>query len=297
MIDRVIVFCSPNDLSLTELCIASIRFWNKNIPVFLHKDQSRGSFDTSHIEKHFSVELCDSSNSSLGNPLSKLYYITRGADLKSKGERILILDSDTVMFGDLVSELAECQGDLAVSGTQDPSKEFTEKKYFSLDFFNQEEVTKTKPTFVFNTGHILLTTGVLSLDEFEHLIIQDEKGTNVKDGIQLWDQGLINYVVNKRIAENSIDVHRHNYFLWSRGQKNFANQKNAPFLIHWAGTTHPLEERMEHWKHVKRYRMYFLRQTGKPIISHVFKRAMIYTVHYLKQIRLVVLGKKQLIRS
>ncbi|MDA7743889.1 hypothetical protein N8891_06685, partial [Flavobacteriales bacterium] len=142
MIDRVIVFCSPNDLSLTELCIASIRFWNKNIPVFLHKDQSRRSFDTSHIEKHFSVELCDSSNSSIGNPLSKLFYITRGADLKSKGERILILDSDTVMFGDLVSELAECQGDLAVSGNQDPSKEFTEKKYFSLDFFNQEEVTK-----------------------------------------------------------------------------------------------------------------------------------------------------------
>ena len=297
MIDRVIIFCSPNDESLTELCVASIRYWNSTVPLFLHKDESRGRFDTKKIENHFNVQLCDSSKSSNGNPLSKLLYITKGADLHKHGNRILLLDSDTMFFGDLISRLNDLQGDIAVTGVENPRIGFLESHYFTLDFSRKNAPSELKPSFVFNTGHVLFSAGTFQYEDFEPFLIKNEFGqSQVIDGIKLYDQGLLNFVVNKQLADGELKLHSHNLFLWSKGSKNFIREEHEPFLIHWAGTTHPLEERMEHWKHFRRYRLFFLRETEQGIVIYIVKRIAAIFIHYLRQVRLFILGKRKFMR-
>lgn len=295
-IDRVIVFCSPNDIASTELCVSSIRYWNKTIPLFLHKDESRGNFDTSSIESCFNVELCNSSASSIGNPLSKLFYIIEGADLKPEGERILILDSDVMIFGDLITELEKFSNDLVVSGSVNPSKSFTESTYFKLEYFNHHINRPSSASLVFNTGHILLNSRIFNKTEFIPHLVQEGQHIRPQAGIELWDQGVINLVTNQRILDSSIDILNIPNFLWSKGPKDFANQKNKPFLIHWAGTNHPIEERLEHWNEAKKYRLYFLQQTGQSRLFYKVNRFKTIATYYLRQLRLLLLGKRKFMR-
>lgn len=295
-IDRVIVFCSPNDIKSTELCVSSIRYWNKTIPLFLHKDESHGNFDTSSIERDFNVELCNSSASSIGNPLSKLFYIIEGADLKPEGERILILDSDVMIFGDLITELEKYSNDLVITGVEGPPKSFTERKYFQIQYFHDYTKCQLEPSLVFNTGHILLNTQIFTKEEFTPHLVQEGQTIRPQEGIKLWDQGVINLVINQRLLNSSIDILNIPNFLWSKGPKDFANQKNNPFLIHWAGTNHPIEERLEHWNEAKKYRQYFLQRAGQSRLLYKIYRIKKITTYYLRQLRLLLLGKRKFMR-
>ena len=297
-IDRVIIFSSPNDVSLTELCVASIRFWNKDIPLYLHKDESRKLFNTQKIQDHFDVKLCDSSNSSVGNPMSKFYYVTQGADIVD-GESILILDSDTAWFGN-VADLFESIPDeiqLIVQGEMNPSREWLKRKYFDSVFFQSKYPEYNLPNFVFNSGHFVIKVGSFNFSESDGLL-NDEKSDTIAP-IFPYDQGLFNFIHAKRKAEGTIQSSAIDFAKWSGHNLNFDNIQDAPFLIHWAGQTHPLEERMAYWVQLKKYRVFFLKTTASlPFrLFYPLTRAFALLFFYLKQFRLVLLGKKKFLRS
>ena len=296
-IDRIVVFCSPKDVSLTELCVASIRFWNMTIPLFLHKDESRGKFSTTHLEENFNVRLCDSSNSSCGNPMSKFYYVTQGADT-IEDEGLLIMDSDTAWFGDVAQKFDDIPDEmqLVVQGEMNPSREWLKRKYFNPDFFESRNPNLKLPEFAFNSGHFLVKAGAFSFDESEGLLNENQNDTI--EPLFLYDQGLFNYIHAKRRAEGSITSASLEFAKWPGHKLNFDNIVNQPFLVHWAGLTHPLEERMAYWERLKVYRKFFLEMNGirGSGLLHRAKRLAAFTLHYLKQLRLLLLGKWKYMR-
>jgi hypothetical protein len=290
-LDRVVVFCSARDFHLAELCVSSIRFWNKGIHISLHKDESRQAFDTSILEETFRVELCDSSTSSAGSPLSKLLYITQGADVV-EGERLLILDADTAWFGD-VAKLFDCiHADIIVQGEHDPSEGWIDKNYFDPKHFLEKHPFHSLPKIVFNTGHLVIRIGSLSISDFQDVLTQEPSGAIVpRTFIRLWDQGALNYVVARLINSDRLTLSHMDFAYWSRLQPDFQNCSISPFLIHWAGTVMPLIEEMDHARHLKDYRSYYLSVMPSQHIVRTWRRreftrrSIVYSKRFIKALQ------------
>jgi hypothetical protein len=298
-IDRVVVFSSARDYYLAEICVTSVRKWNKNIPLFLHKDESRRTFDSKLLEKTMNVQLCDSSRSSMGSPLSKLFYITCGADLRS-GENLLILDADTAWFGDVSKYFNSCNGDICVQGELDPPNHWIDKNYFSTQFFIQHNPHTPLPNIVFNTGHFAYRTGTLTLEDFQEVLEfnTESRSYSTKSFVHLWDQGAINYVVARKTAFESVKLEHVEFAHWSRSSPDFSGIDKNPFVIHWAGTAHPLLAKMDHSEKLIELRNEYIRSVDRlfDVISLKLTDARRRIVFFAEQLRLRLLGKKDFYR-
>jgi hypothetical protein len=298
-IDKVVIFCSPKDAYLAEICVASIRYWNSDIPLFLHKDESKKRFDTSKIEKAFDVGLVDSSNSSVGNPMSKFYYITKGADIKPEGERILVQDADTAWFGNVAKILQDTNADFVFQGEMNPDPSWIRRKYFDPAYFQEQNPASQLPKFVFNSGHFLVNTNTFSFDESDGLLTDDKRDTIPP--LFLYDQGLFNYIHAVRSSRGTIRSESIEFAIWSSHKVDLDALNEKPKIVHWAGKVHPLETRMEYCSEILRYRKHFLNAQPYPILAHVlhflFTTPKKFTIYYLKQFRLRLLQKDQFYRK
>ena len=65
-IDGICIACYRHDVELTRLCVASIRYWYPDIPIWLVKDQKYGPFSTREIEKVWRVGVFASDSKHFG---------------------------------------------------------------------------------------------------------------------------------------------------------------------------------------------------------------------------------------
>jgi hypothetical protein len=56
-IEGVIISSYRYDVALTRICVASIRYWYPDIPIWLVKDRHYGDFSTREIEKHWRAQV------------------------------------------------------------------------------------------------------------------------------------------------------------------------------------------------------------------------------------------------
>lgn len=154
----IVVFCHKHDFFLAKICIASIRYYYPNVPVYLVKDKINGDFNSAILEKFLNVKEIDLGQEKYGYTSAKLLFIL---SKKFKYRKFLILDADTVFVGNVLSRLQKYvdKFDFVVSA----EKIFTPgKKAFSRFFYNAEWA-KSKfpqlkyPGYVFNTGHIFVS--------------------------------------------------------------------------------------------------------------------------------------------
>ena len=95
MVDlTIVVFCNKLDFFLTRICVASIRYFYKDIKILLVKDELNGKFSTKEIEKKFNVEIYDCGRKKFGWAASKTFFLLQAKD----GQKYLLLDSDTVFI-------------------------------------------------------------------------------------------------------------------------------------------------------------------------------------------------------
>src|SRR5437879_1345253 len=99
-IDAIYVACYRYDVELTRLCVASIRFWYPEIPIWLVKDETYGPFDTREIEEVWSASVFPSHLQNLGWGFGKLQVMFQRQPL-----RCLCLDSDIVFVGRVLDAL------------------------------------------------------------------------------------------------------------------------------------------------------------------------------------------------
>jgi hypothetical protein len=237
-IDRIYIPCFKKDFYFTKICVASIRYWNKEIPISLIKDFSKGAFDSSELEKTFDVSVFPLKFSKMDA------YGKLAPFIDEAGSRILLMDSDIIWIKDMIPELNNYAEDIVVQcyNPQDKENEMN-CWYFNTDNLKKFYSDYTYPGFLFNTGQMVVNTSAFSEHDFKDIIEWKEQARPIhKNTFLCEDQGIINYVAARKIKEGKLSFSNHLFYI--HGFDLCINQfrpedKNLPGeypgMIHWHG--------------------------------------------------------------
>jgi lipopolysaccharide biosynthesis glycosyltransferase len=240
-IEKIYIATHKDDLRLTRICIASIRYWYPEIPIYLIKDYFNGDFCTKELEHIWNVKVFQTERKYYGWGLSKLEPL-----FIKEPSRVLILDSDIVFIGKLIDWLETFEEDFVVQlETQPPEK--VDGLYFSLNKMKIFDPAFNYLNYTFNTGQIVGTTGILERTDFNSLINWDTNPPSLKypQIFKNGDQGILNYIVMKKSSSAELSVQRVPFMKWGADEINQFDLEQIkynspyPFLIHWAGLKKP----------------------------------------------------------
>jgi hypothetical protein len=236
-IERVYVAAHRRDLRLTRICVASIRRWYPDIPIFLLKDLVNGDFPTSELEETWGVECWPTSESKYGWGFIKLEPL-----FATEPCRYLVLDSDIVLLGRVIEELEQSNADFVVQReVQTPER--VPALYFDESKLRQNlDPAFPGIAFTFNSGQYVATSGKLRREDFTPVLEwTSPRRVRHPDVFNPSDQGVLNYVILSKAAAGEVTVDRVPFMCWgeqeTRGFEVHALDAQSPYprLIHWAG--------------------------------------------------------------
>lgn len=247
-IERIYIACYRGDFWQTKICVASIRTWYPNIPIYLIKDILVGNFNTAILEKRFNVSIANFPIRKFGWGISKLepYFI-------EEKTRCLIIDSDIVFLGKVIDYLNQFDEDFVISKEEikDCNTEWFKKTYYDLESIHE----KIDPNFEFegysfNTGQIVCNTGKYCRSDFEKFIDWKEP-PNIKNSevFSCADQGILNYFLPAQAKLKKIVIGKADFMIWGNSTQveeldivKIKNGEGYPKLIHWAGAIRDLKQ-------------------------------------------------------
>lgn len=253
-IDTVYVLCNRWDLEFARCCVTSIRYFCPEVPLVLFKDLTNGAFETNEIEKRFNTTSRIASIRG-GHGFSKLELL-----FGNTPERRLILDADTLLTGDLVSRLEQCNADFVVSPeafTNERDPKFA-NLYYEIDRIKTLDPGHQFPGFGFNTGHFVATTGRVTLDDFAPFLNWGSPPKpRYEETFSMADQGLLNYLLPKLARIGRLTLETAPFALWGFAPElGFTPEavwaREAPAkVIHWAGKKPFDLTRMRHYAYLE----------------------------------------------
>lgn len=234
---KIFIATHRGDLRLTRICLASVRYWYPEIPIYLLVDELHGPADTSELESVWAVQRYDMPRREFGWGLSKLM-----PHLCETSGRFLVLDSDTVLAGRVLDLIRECPDDFVVDAEVQSPRRLGEI-YFLLEGVAAFDPAFRYPGFTFNTGQVVAEAGRLSWDDFDPLVDWSSHPPRLRrpDVFKNGEQGILNYVVMKKAARGELTIGRVPLMLWSEATmrelsvKRLASKEGYPSIIHWAG--------------------------------------------------------------
>lgn len=236
-IEGIVISCYKADYELACICVASIRHWYPDKPIWLIKDYQYGYFDTGALEKYYDVKIYPTKHRSLGWGFGKLEVI-----IAPPVNRLLLIDADIVFAGRLLDRLEQYDEDLVVEKSELDS-EGIGKCYYSIKGLQKIDPQFIEPGWGFNTGQIVITAGVIKRSDFDGLADWTKRTVIHSDVFRLAEQGMLNYIVQKKLQEGKLTLVRDKFMLWPGEEVNTAHIKLEDFasegshreLIHWAG--------------------------------------------------------------
>jgi len=275
-IDAIVICCFKRDIHLVRVCVASIRQWYPEVPVYLLKDKSKGLVRTDDIEKTHNVSILETEFEKGGWGLTKIE-----AFFGKDPDRILLLDSDTVMIGPILDDLEGIGADFIVTGVQneDPDYPLIPRDYVNVRAVKEKfDPDYQYPGFGFNSGHLVITRDLLTRDDFDGLVKFDSTGFHAlaPDGLFPYaDQGILNYVLAK-VKARGLTVAYHDFWLWSDlpevaelDRDRIFNGEGYRKIVHWAGTKHYFMHRNSHFDILSHYRdLYYSRHPMGQLARH-----------------------------
>jgi len=235
---KVYISCFKGNLFLLRSCVASIRYWNKTVSIVLLKDLSKGSFDTSELEKVFNVTLALTKYNQLG------YFIKLQPFIEHPDERIFLQDGDMVWLGDMMPLLNGIHEHVAIQAYEPVNTEAELNKWY----FNTEKLKKYYPEykypgFVFNGGTILFDSHAFNQSDFEDIILWKEKTIPIHEDVFFCeDQSVLNYVFAKKYFNNSISIAKINLQISCATEEakryklsRIKNFEPLNIIVHWLG--------------------------------------------------------------
>jgi hypothetical protein len=236
-IEGVVISCYKHDVSLTRLCVASIRLWYPDLAIWLLKDRQQGDFCTREIERHWRTRVYPSNRRAQGWGFGKLEAMT---DLPER--RLLFIDSDIVFAGPVIDRLEAFHEDVVVDKAEWSDSEI-ETQFFSLDRLSELDKTFKFPGWGFNGGQIIATTGCLRREDLDPYFDWDARVVKRPDVFKMGDQGLTNYIVQRKVQDGLLSLRREPFMVWPGKPTNVEHVRVAdltrgrgrPELIHWAG--------------------------------------------------------------
>lgn len=243
-IEKIFIPCCEKDIWFTKICVASIRYWYPNIPIYLIKDYKLGNFSTLEIERYWDVVILNTEIKKFGWGFAKLELLFR-----ENNERVLIVDSDTVFLGRVIEVLDVFDEDFIVSGYRiDPKSNVCKKTYFDIDKLLEFDPIYVFPGVAFNTGQIVATCGKINKNDFLNLIDWGEPpALRFKNIFSCADQGILNYILMKKhqlgqISVKSFDFYKWSFYKFSKQElsdmlklSQIEKRQGYPYIVHWAG--------------------------------------------------------------
>ena len=199
---KVYVSCYKADFYLLKSCIASIRYWNREVPVYLLKDLSAGNFGTTMLEQAFDIKVVKTRYKKLGG------YVKLQPYIEHMDELVFLQDADMVWNGDIIELLKNHEGNIVVDAYFPTNVDVELNRWF----FNTRRLKQFYPNyvypgFVFNAGCILINTTCFSETDFKEIIMWQERAAPIHDDVFLCeDQGIINYIVAEKYLHKSISL-------------------------------------------------------------------------------------------
>ena len=236
-IDRIYVAAHRGDLRLTRICIASVRTWYPEIPIFLLKDEVGGTFCTREIEEVWNVRLWPTAEHIFGWGFIKLEPL-----FDSERIRYLMLDSDTVFLGRVIDALEKFATDFVVQEELQSAQDVAPLYFDAAKIRHSFNPRFSGAAFTFNSGQYVATSGLISRKDFGDLVVWSEpRRVRYAEMFNPGDQGVLNYVVNERFAAGTLSVARTPFMKWGREEMAefdvaaLGDASPYPFVIHWAG--------------------------------------------------------------
>jgi hypothetical protein len=243
---EIALLCNKQDVYLTNICVASIRYYYPDVVIFLIKDELNGTFSTDVLEEKFSVNLLDLGLKKFGWCTGKISLILAE---QLKGRKFLLLDSDIVFIGKVLDKLVPelVNTDFIVSpewGTE-PDNDWFRRTYYDIKWAQQLYPDYRFPDYTFNCGQMIVTPGRFKPEEFKGFVELKEfpYWTKVADThLPCRDQSLLNILLPLKNNREEISLKQIIFMLWSEEgdkinslQLQHIKQEGYPFLIHWAG--------------------------------------------------------------
>ncbi len=243
----IIVVCCKSDYWSTKACCASIRYFLGDIPICLLID---GTFSVSDLQKAYGVQIINHNNVSnkILRQRSFGYGVTKMiAFWESPFEYFLLLDADTIVWGDILKYANFQQYDLIIDQPKTIYSDTDVNKWF----FDTKKIGQHFPDFSWQnrdyvcTGVILAKRGLFPLEQYiEMLDLQLNNPTMFFPG----EMGFLNFMMflgadkgNFRLGQSDIQIivqdyeqeELKNHFLIEDSQPVLDN--NEAKVIHYAG--------------------------------------------------------------
>lgn len=239
-VDCIYVAASARDARYTRICVASIR---AVYPVVQVKLLAGGPLEqglAAELARYWDVGLAGVRAGDWGWGFVKLEPL-----FGRPGERFMVVDPDTVFAGPVLAAWDDT-ADFVVDDERQ-SEADTHRLYYDWCKVSAVDPAAAPPQFVFNSGQWFGTAGVLNRDDFAAWI--DWSGMPPKlrhAGLFMpGDQGVLNYVLNQRVASGAVRVARRKIMHWPGHGMNalsaraIAERRAPPLVIHWAGLKQP----------------------------------------------------------
>jgi hypothetical protein len=236
-IDRVYIAANRTDLRLTRICVASVRRWYPDIPIFLLKDEMNGAFSSREIESTWKVQVWPTRERSFGWGFIKLEPL-----FDPDRHRYLMLDSDIVFLGRVIDALERFDTDFVVQQETQPPSRVPELYFDAARIRASLNPGLGDPSFTFNTGQYVGTSGLITRGDFAKLVEWSQpRRVKYPELFNPSDQGVLNYVVLEKSRVGSISVARTPFMKWGNEEiapfevASLDGNSPYPYVIHWAG--------------------------------------------------------------
>ncbi|HTN46475.1 MAG TPA: glycosyltransferase [Flavipsychrobacter sp.] len=241
-IDKVVIACFNKDIALLRTCVASVRYWYPDIDIYLLKDTIQGDFSVDELKTYWNCKIYPSTRQHFGWGWSILEVLTN----PEKG-KCLFLDSDTVLLGRVIDKLNEYDEDFVVTGVEEKDERHpnVNNHYIDMSKIGSIDNGYKYPGYVFNTGQIVLTSGIFSKADCSEVIEFDPLFKNkYPDVLRYTDQGTLNYILHKAQKEEKVTVRYDDFWIWPGLPKaatihiqniRSRTENGYPFVLHWAG--------------------------------------------------------------
>lgn len=240
----VYIVCHRKDYFLAQIAVSSVRYFYPDIEINLIKDEINGKFDTRELERYFKVNIVNLGKSKYGWTSAKMFLLLSN---ELKGKKIFLLDADVVFVGKVLDRLSSWEKyDFIVSPeySDTPESENFNKYYYDYQYFKALYPSLLFPGYTFNTGNILITTGLIRQQEINKYFNQKRYSywTDLSEKIlPTRDQSLLNLLIPLKAKAHLIKLKRVPYMWWfAQDEVNNLTLKDVvagkyKYLIHWAG--------------------------------------------------------------
>lgn len=243
---EIVLLCNKSDIFLTNICVASIRYYYPDVPILLVKDELNGKFDTKLLEDKFSVKELDLGLKKYGWCTGKISLILAK---HLTGRKYLLLDSDIVFVGKVLDQLIPVldDTDFIVSPElgNDPDNDWFRRTYYDIKWAQQLYPDHKFPGYTFNCGQMMVTPGRFKPEELNDFIKLNDfpYWTKAADRyLPCRDQSLLNILLPLKSKREEIRLKQIPFQIWSEAgelvkmlELSRIKKEGYPFLIHWAG--------------------------------------------------------------